>query len=203
MAAALTVVETAPPLTDRIFAALTKSTTSATVVAIMRDLDAEASDVAAELSKVEARALDPLTASEAVEEAQTAAIRLSFTQKRLAAARERLKARLAEVQQAEKDAENRAAYEACKAETEACVALLRTRYEPLARELAGILERCDAVAAEQSRVNAIKPAYAEWLRKPEEIAFGITHNFRESMLASSTRLPDPAAPGQRSIWPKP
>lgn len=202
MAAALTVVETVPQLADRITAVLTGATTSADVSGVIRDVDAASSAKAAELTRVEARALDPLTPADDVEQAQATVIKLTFDQKRLATARERLKSRLAEVQQAEKDAENRAAYLAVAEETQACVELLRTRYEPLARELAEILARCDAVAAEQSRVNAIKPAEAEWLRKPEEIAFGITHNFRESMLASSTRLPDPAAPGQRSIWPR-
>lgn len=202
MAAVLNLVETAPSLPDRIAATLTGTTTSQDVSGVIRDVDVATSAKHDELARVEARALDPLTPADEVEKAQTDLIRITFDQKRLTAARERLKARLAEVQQAEQDAERRAAYEACKAETEVCAELLRTRYEPLARELADILARCDAVEARQRQVNLSRPEGAEWLYRPERDALGIEQRYDRSLLSSFTKLPDPAAPGQRLIWPR-
>lgn len=196
MAANLTLVEVQPSLSDRIAAILTGSTTSAAVSNLLRDVDAETTAAAEEARRVEVRALDPLTPAGEVEEAQSALIRATFAQKRLAAARERLEARLKAVQTAERDAEDARLFAIAKAEHDACVAVLKKRYFPLVKELSEIIERCERADA-HNRQNG----YSK-LRRCEDAAFGLSNGYNTSTLASVTRLPNLTAQGH-SVYPKP
>lgn len=184
MVANLSLVEAQPSLSDRIAAALTEATTSGAVSNLMRDVDAELSATAARLSKVEVRALDPLTPAGEVEQAQADLISATFAQKRLATARERLNARFKAVKKAEDEAEARRLYDETKAEIDACAELLRTRYTALTAELVEILERCER--AEQ----LMKARGHTAIGRPEYVAFGLSNGFDRSSLSSYTKLPD-------------
>ncbi|KMO33871.1 hypothetical protein [Methylobacterium aquaticum] len=196
MAANLSLVEAQPSLSDRIAAALTEATTSGAVSNLMRDVDAELSATAARMSRVEVRALDPLTPADEVEQAQADLISTTFAQKRLKAARERLDARFKAVKRSEDEAEARRVHDAVKAELDACADLLRSRYVALCTELVEIVERCERADAERRNRKIYD------LHRPEFLAFGLSHNYDQSMLASMLRLPDLTATG-RVFWPKP
>ncbi|MFH6785712.1 MULTISPECIES: hypothetical protein [Methylobacterium] len=196
MSAHLSLVEAQPSLSDRIAAALTDATTSGAVSNLMRDVDAELSATAARLSKVEVRALDPLTPAGEVEQAQADLISATFAQKRLKTARERLDVRFKAVKRSEDEAEARRIHAAVKAELDACADLLRSRYVALCTELVEIVERCERADAERRNRKIYD------LHRPEFLAFGLSHNYDQSMLASALRLPDLTASG-RAFWPKP
>ncbi|KMO21616.1 hypothetical protein [Methylobacterium platani] len=196
MAANLSLVEAQPSLFNRIAAILTGSTTSAAVSNLLRDVDAETTAAADEARRVEVRALDPLTPASEVEEAQSALIRATFAQKRLAAARERLEARLTTVQAAEREAESARLFGIAKAEHEACVKLLKDRYFPVVKELSEIIERCERADAHNRQQG-----YSA-LRRCEDAAFGVGNGYDRSTLASVTRLPNLTMPGH-VVYPDP
>ena len=194
MSTHLALVEAKPSLSDRIAAALTDATTSGALSNLMRDVDAEMSATAARLSKVEVRALDPLTPAAEVEQAQADLIRTTFEQRRLATARERLDARFKAVKRSEEEAEARRIEAAAKAEIDACADLLRTRYVALCTELAEIVERCER-AEQESRARGLT------LERPEQVAFGLWNGYSQSTLSATVRLPD-LSRREALFWPK-
>src|SRR4051794_24914458 len=109
-------VASAPVVTlrSRIADALTKATTSAEVRSCLAHAQAELARVERERKRAAARAVDPLATDEEASEGKREHASLTFDGERLTASETRLKARLEEVTEQEREAERRRVYEAVK-----------------------------------------------------------------------------------------
>ena len=104
------------PLDVRIADAFGDTTSSDAVAALIKEVEAAASEASLRADEARARALDPALSLDTVASARREMEDAAFSRDRMGAAADRLTGRLKEVRRAEEDRRRQAAYDEVKAE---------------------------------------------------------------------------------------
>jgi hypothetical protein len=194
---------TPPPddLDERIAAAFADSASKDQVRGLIRETSAAVEVIEEAARRAQAHAHDPMLSMSEAAQARREADDIAFRHSRLRAAADRLRDRLQELRDNEKDAHHRALYEAAKADRDRLAEELAELYPSLTEKLLNLLTRLAASDRAIGGVNGQLPRGAPQLLHAEQQARGLQGPGFGGNVASITR--DLRLPSWRSDAPHP
>jgi hypothetical protein len=143
-----------PKSTDeRIIAAHSPGARVADILALIADIEAEATSADAEANRLDALSLDHATPEPQAEAAADEAGKVRRRAKRLAAKVTALRARIDDLEESNRSIANRAAYDAAKERRDALASDLKARWPALVAEMVEMFDRIAASDAECAKVR--------------------------------------------------
>jgi hypothetical protein len=189
-------------LHSRIVEALTQPKSSADIATLIEAVGAANDQSVAAVAECERSSLEPLTPPEAVTKARADIVDLTFEQRRLALALERLNARLGEVQEQERSAERIAEFERVSASTEKLAKDLREIYPAAAGMIVNLCERIKENRREVDLFNRRRQEDDELIFPAEYLVRGRVTGGYDNDFASFVRLPSIVEGHEMApLWP--
>ena len=193
-------------LSDRVAALLSDPLRTASGMAsLSNEVDAAADRATEEAERARSAALDPRLTSKDVAELRRARADAEFQAERLTAASAALRAEVAELEAAEKEADRVAAYEAAARGSQAVADQITAEYPELSRKLMALIEKIRSATEQVVAVNRDLPEGRAPLHGPEGLARGFNDctgtKHRQPVVRIMNSLVAPFAPAAHYAWP--
>ncbi|MCA0203366.1 MAG: hypothetical protein LCH92_03415 [Proteobacteria bacterium] len=193
-------------LSDRVAALLSDPLRTASGMAsLSTEVDAAADRATEEAERARSAALDPRLTSKDVAELRRARADAEFQAERLTAASAALRAEVAELEAAEKEADRVAAYEAAARGSQAVADQITAEYPELSRKLMALIEKIRSATEQVVAVNRDLPEGRAPLHGPEGLARGFNDctgtKHRQPVVRIMNSLVAPFAPAAHYAWP--